>query len=386
MISMSLRCRPCVAVAPLVREVPTTGPQGAGVPWVSHSFSAGLYSAKFKAKVPDIKNKAEYENAYYNKERMATMKVGYVHPYHTEGSPIFMSNMYFMKNLFQAVGPEQVSPHYETLSRSRRGVLLFGLYIASINTISRFGGWEHNDWLRAMIWHHEFLIALYIGHLEIRHFTYFLGPKFTAFYNVYTNYEYKQLCNQWADNIEIVQNQHLRHTKEQLEYTRIDKEYEFVKKRALINFLTNSKLDAEANFHKRTVTMLNYIQRFENDNLKAQMREIAEGSVNKVVDMVSDPEHEERIKRASFLSALDGIRSGTMTYEGDQILPEVEAEMSLRLEKFKGLTKEEEIAMLALTDNQRKLLSDNDRKIKNEFLLTPPNITHGSIKSHDKYK
>ena len=81
----------------------------------------------------------------------------------------------------------------------------------------------------------------------------------------------------------------MRHTKEQLEYTRIDKEYEFVKKRALINFLTNSKLDAEANFHKRTVVMLSYIQRFENDNLKAQMREIAEGSVNKVVGMVSDP-------------------------------------------------------------------------------------------------
>jgi len=84
----------------------------------------------------------------------------------------------------------------------------------------------------------------------------------------------------------------LRHTKEQLEYTRIDKEYEFVKKRAMINFLTNSKLDAEANFHKRTVVMLNFIQRFENDNLKAQMREIAEGSVNKVVNMVNDPEHE----------------------------------------------------------------------------------------------
>ena len=284
------------------------------------------------------------------------------------------------------MGPEQVSPHYETLSRSRRGVLLFGLYIASINTISRFGGWEHNDWLRAMIWHHEFLIALYIGHLEIRHFTYFLGPKFTAFYNVYTNYEYKQLCNQWADNIEIVQNQHLRHTKEQLEYTRIDKEYESVKKRALINFLTNSKLDAEANFHKRTVVMLNYIQRFENDNLKAQMREIAEGSVNKVVAMTSDPEHEDRIKRASFESALDGIRTGTMTYQGDAILPEVEAEMAIRLEKFKGLSKEEEIAMLALTNDQRKLLSDNDRKIKNEFLLAPPAISHGSIKSHDKYK
>jgi hypothetical protein len=34
------------------------------------------------------------------------MKVGYVHPYHCEGSPIYMSNSYFMKNLFQATGPE----------------------------------------------------------------------------------------------------------------------------------------------------------------------------------------------------------------------------------------------------------------------------------------
>jgi hypothetical protein len=89
-----------------------------------------------------------------------------------------------------AVGPEQVSPHYESLSRSRRGLIFAGLYVASINTISRFGGWEHNDWLRAMIWHHEFLLAYYIGYIEIRHFTFFIGPKFSIFYNVYSGYEY----------------------------------------------------------------------------------------------------------------------------------------------------------------------------------------------------
>jgi hypothetical protein len=49
----------------------------------------------------------------------------------------------------------------------------------------------------------------------------------------------------------------LRHTKEQLEYNRIDTEYQFVKKRSLINFLTNSKMNAEASFHTRTVSMLN---------------------------------------------------------------------------------------------------------------------------------
>ena len=140
----------------------------------------------------------------------------------------------------------------------------------------------------------------------------------------------------------MIQNQHLRHTKEQLEYTRIDNEYEFVKKRALINFLTNSKLDAEANFHKRTVNMLEAIQDCENKNLKNQMREIAEGSVNKVMDMVDDPEHSDRIKRASFMSALDGIRTGIMTYKDDAILPAIEEEMSARLIKFQGLSKEEE--------------------------------------------
>lgn len=51
-------------------------------------------------------NAAEYGSNYYNSDRLDKMKVGYVHPYHSEGSPIYMSNLYFMKTLFQAVGPE----------------------------------------------------------------------------------------------------------------------------------------------------------------------------------------------------------------------------------------------------------------------------------------
>ena len=54
---------------------------------------------------PDIENKAEYGKEYYNEERLKNMKVGYVHPYHTSGSPIFFSNHYFLKNLFTASTP-----------------------------------------------------------------------------------------------------------------------------------------------------------------------------------------------------------------------------------------------------------------------------------------
>ena len=91
------------------------------------------------------------------------------------------------------------------------------------------------------------------------------------------------------------------------------------------------------------------------------------------------------IKRASFTSALAGIRSGTMNYEGDMVLPLLEKEMEERLARFKGLSKAEEQKLLSLTDEQRGILTQNDKKMKNEFLLQPPPITHAAVKGHPKY-
>ena len=75
-----------------------------------------------------------------------------------------------------------------------------------------------------------------------------------------------------------------------------------------------------------------------------------------------------------------------MTYKGDAILPAIEEEMQQRLAKFHGMSKEEEIELLALTNDQRKTLAENDNKLKNEYLQKAPGITHGSVKMHDKYK
>lgn len=77
--------------------------------------------------MPEIKNKAEYKTSYYS-DKLSKMGKGYQHPYHTEETPLFMSYYTYMKLLFSAVGPEQVSPHYESWSRSRRGILLYALY------------------------------------------------------------------------------------------------------------------------------------------------------------------------------------------------------------------------------------------------------------------
>jgi hypothetical protein len=144
-----------------------------------------------------------------------------------------------MKMLFEAVGPEQVSPHYESLSRSRRGVIFFCLYLEIIGAISALGGYKYNDQLEAMMFNHQFLISLFCCSTETRHFAWSPGPKFTIFYNTYIKYEFAQLANQWADVVEQKNRKHLIPTKEQMEYMRINQEYEFVKKRALVNYLGN---------------------------------------------------------------------------------------------------------------------------------------------------
>lgn len=59
--------------------------------------------------------------------------------------------------------------------------------------------------------------------------------------------------------------------------------------------------------------------------------------------------------------------------------------MKGRLAKFEGLSAKEESELLALTPAQKKLIAENDAKMKREFLTAPPPINHGSVKNNSKY-
>jgi len=75
-----------------------------------------------------------------------------------------------------------------------------------------------------------------------------------------------------------------------------------------------------------------------------------------------------------------------MTYQGDKILPMIEKEIAGRLQRFEGMSASEEAALLSLTNEQRRSLIDNDKKLKNEFLAAAPQIGHGAVKMSEKYK
>ena len=50
------------------------------------------------------------------------------------------------------------------------------------------------------------------------------------------------------------------------------------------------------------------------------------------------------------------------------------------------MSKEEEGQLLSLSEDQRKLVAENDRKMKNEYLAAAPHITHGTVKNNEKYQ
>jgi len=258
-------------------------------------------------------------------------------------------------------------------------------YIGSITSFSRIGGWSHNEWLRGMVFHHEFLICWYVGFMESRHFTFLLGPKFTVFYNVYTRYELQQLTNQWADEVEEKQAKFMVKPKEQMEYVRINDEFEFVKKRALVNFLTNSRDVLENHVHSRAANMLLSIENFEKSNLKSLQNNIGVAAIEKMTAALADPEQKKLIDAAAFESALKGISTGTMTYEGDPLLPIVTEEVMNRTGAYQTLSAEEESKIMSLTGDHRRIIAENDRKTKQEFLQKAPVLSNPGVRMHPKY-
>lgn len=318
-------------------------------------------------KVQTAQDQEKYGKSYYQ-DKLSQMRQGYKHPYHTEQSPLVFTHYNYMKTLFDAVGPEQVSPHYESFARSRRGLIFLFAYISTITSISKLGGWSHNEWIRGMIFHHEFMIGFYLGWSEIRHFTWLPGPKFTVFYDVYSHYELQQLGAQWADVVEEQQTAHLTHSREQMEYVRLNKEYDFVKKRALVNYLTNSRVDLENHFHTRTVNMLQSIEKFEQSNLKTLLNGIGSGALQKVKDNLANPATNAEIKESAFQSALQGIRDGSMTYKNDPLMPILSSEINERCQGYKSLTAAEEGDLLSLKADQKKIIADADKRDKLAYI------------------
>jgi hypothetical protein len=92
------------------------------------------------------------------------------------------------------------------------------------------------------------------------------------------------------------------------------------------------------------------------------LRDIVLGSFDKVQSSLKDPQSKKEIQRQAFQAALQGITSGVMKYDNDPLLPILQNEMQSRIAHFKGLSPEDESKLLSLTQEQRRVIADLDRK------------------------
>ena len=159
-----------------------------------------------------------------------------------------------------------------------------------------------------------------------------------------------------------------------------------MKKRALVNFLSNSRSSLETHVHNRAANMLSAIEGFEASNLKSLLNGIGTGAVEKMQAALNDPEQMKAINESAFQSALKGIAAGTMTYEGDPLLPILQNEVEARTNAYANISAEEESKLMSLTSDHRRIIADNDRKAKQEYLQKLPSVSNPGVRMHPKYQ
>lgn len=152
----------------------------------------------------------------------------------------------------------------------------------------------------------------------------------------------------------------------------------------MVTFLTNERLNLEKHFHERALNMLTNISNYEQQNMKNKLSQITQEAFDATLRRVE--QDDGTIKKQAFDCALEGIRQGRMDFKNDPIMPIMQEELSKRTSELKGLTPEQESAMLSLTDDQRKSIAQMDRSAKDAYLTAIPHVTSQGLKSQPKFQ
>ena len=174
------------------------------------------------------------------------------------------------------------------------------------------------------------------------------------------------------------------YSKLQVDYMNIHHEYKFIKKRAMVTFLTNERLNLEKHFHERTLNMLTNISNYEAQNMKNKLSQITQDAFDATLRRVE--QDDGQIKQKAFDCALEGIRLGRMDFKDDPIMPIMREELSNRTSELKGLTPEQESELLSLTNDQKKSVAQMDRAMKDAYLTAVPHVTSQGLKSQAKFQ
>ena len=342
----------------------------ASTAFVNRSFDI-LDEAKASAKAYEAKNQAWLDS-------QSTFRLPedgiYKHPYCTKEHPLWLHSDDIVRDVMKVVGPEQVSPHFQSIEEFGKWFNYF--FIGLMFTVSMRSHQNH-------AFGYCFLNMMF--GLEV--WLYTLGLYFLRATVMITPNPWKQMWEKYnmdsmmASMYEVEENlalERIKGPKEQYDYLKLHREYLGMKANLLDNHLESSRVQLKKHTYERALAILRTTDMYENSNLSGYMNEELVTAVANMKAALTGKES-QAIKDGAFASALTGIKKGSMTYENDPLLPILLKEIEAMETKAKGMTDAQITKIMELNKEQKQMLMTNDASLENKFLHSAPPLKHPRV-------
>lgn len=238
----------------------------------------------------------------------------YSHEFHSHEKPIFISPIRLEEYMEDLIGPEQVSPHYENFSLSRRISLLGIGGLAALSYISRV-----ND----LDWVARSMIAPWLGYFMVLYFffegrRYMLLPLQNDWYCQLIENELSILYTNAPEDIATRSRESVALAMEQLEYLDVHEEFQWIKQHSIGLFLEVERERLQQHLRERSLTLLKSAETFEKLNRKHVLEKVLKGAFEHLEEAVAKPN--QRLLDSIFAAGLKGIEADQMTYQDDTLL------------------------------------------------------------------
>lgn len=267
-------------------------------------------------------------------KKLEKMKV-YQHPLEHPDRPINFSPGQTSFMIATAVGPEQVSTHYESFWTSRRYVLTGIFSIASLNFLAKIS--DLNWILRSIVAGLPVVFGIAIFIFEIPKYQFL--PFLNGFYQMTFDNELRMMQDAVPEDLQELVNRNMKEALGQFDFLLLNKKFNAVKEESIKTFLRNQELEVKQSVKERAVDLLKMAEDYETNNQKQLLGKIVHTVDVEVENLVKSPP--KHIVDAAFEAALTGIKDGKMSYKGDAALDYVLKKIRAEIQKFKDLTPEQ---------------------------------------------
>lgn len=281
--------------------------------------------------------------------------------------------------LKELLGPDQVSPHYENFTFSRKmGLTALALGFSQLI----FNGQGNIQYALNSAFHpFVYFAGMWFFHLELKKSTF--APLLMQFYQQVGAHEVMSLVRNEAENYYYKWRSLESIAREQLEYLDLHKEFQYIKSEAVERLLVAERSQLRQALQQRASNILKSAEQMESSNLRQITGRVLEVIKQEAGKVKNEPDAE--IIEDSFKMALDGIRNGKMDYSGDKVLSRIVEVAKREIEGVNNLSEKQKREMIELTDSQFLSIKNADRMAQQQFLKKGPAGLDSVLRENETY-